>query len=357
MVETNIGLGEAIAGGTGLSGAWDSPISRGLGMAQKNQFAQIEQEQKRQAALQKRAEDMAKFTSVSAAGWKDPKKARAFQEETKRDLAEMIELYNSNDKIGFANKQNEYLTKLSIAKRVDEDADRLNKLPDNVATKDLLFDAYNKNGVVGIVEMQEKYPFLRLTSRIDPESGAFLPNEVKKVNIGRVLSKEIDRNYGELAKDKKIASVGNSGLYTIDKTSPEYKATRENIINNILNSSEGDSMVYDKRFLKFYDDFLAKEGVPHSEALDSDLEDAKRMYLNQVYDLNEVTKVEKVGNKPTGRGGSSQYSDPSLWLNEKSAKRFQFSPNQDGSVSLNSFSPTSDASPAIKGNVVLGTYK
>jgi len=65
MAEDNIGLGEAISGGTRLSGDFGQPITRGLQLGVQNEWQSLQREQQAQARLQRQSEEMAKFTTLT----------------------------------------------------------------------------------------------------------------------------------------------------------------------------------------------------------------------------------------------------------------------------------------------------
>ena len=76
MVESNVGLGSALAEGTSLRGDFGNPISRGMQLNMQNDFAQLQQEQAKQAKLAKVEEDIAKFSSIDSGQWYDQERGR-----------------------------------------------------------------------------------------------------------------------------------------------------------------------------------------------------------------------------------------------------------------------------------------
>jgi len=86
----NSGLGEAIAGGTRLSGDWGNAVTRGISMGMQNDFRQLQKQQQEQAKLAKQAEDMAKFATLDESKWYNPKRAREVHEYIKKRMPEAV---------------------------------------------------------------------------------------------------------------------------------------------------------------------------------------------------------------------------------------------------------------------------
>jgi hypothetical protein len=328
----NIGLGEAIAEGTNLSGEFGNPVTRGIQMGAQNQLAQMQRQQQEQAKLQKQAEEMYKFATLDEGKWNNAKNAKSFHEYAKMELPKIMNAYNSGDRMKANQLKSDLLNKLEVAKVVDRHEYALGKLPANNVTTKLAQDIYNKEGIMGFAEHNRKYPFAPI-AKIDVDNGDFEVFQVADPKLTRTLSQSIKTTIDSLPKTKRIAQSGGSFVYQVDPTNPEYNAAKQKVIQSIKESS-GDKILYTKDFKDFYDNYLTKNGIDYEEAADIDVNNALNAYLTKKYDEVEVKSVRY--EKPTqAKGGFNIFVDNSGNSAYSRNKKYRFDKQADGSWLLN----------------------
>jgi hypothetical protein len=330
MVETNVGLGEAIAGGTRLSGEFGSPISRGLQLNAQMDFQRLQRAQAEQARLQKKQEDMMRFTTFDEGKWNSPQIANEFNKYAKEKMAVVQDLYSKGDKLGAANQMNEIKHELRIKKMVDNGVGSMMKMPTTSVTKGRITEAFNKNGVVGIIEENEKYPFAPIADNIDLESGFFNPVTVKDPNVNRYIGGIAKETINSVPKVKKIGQQGSTNLYSIDPNDPSYVAAKDAAINRIMSDDDFiGRMVYTNDFKKHYDEYLAAEKIGYNEVLESDLNNAVKTFIEKKFEDNPMGRIERQTPR-SGGSGSNVNINPSWHVGGKNSGRWNYQVVDDG---------------------------
>jgi hypothetical protein len=328
MVETNVGLGEAIAGGTRLSGEFGSPISRGLQLNAQMDFQRLQRAQAEQARLQKKQEDMLRFTTFDEGKWNSPQIANEFNKYAKEKMAVVQDLYSKGDKLGAANQMNEIKHELRIKKMVDNGVGSMMKMPTTSVTKGRITEAFNRGGVMGIIEENEKYPFAPIADNIDIESGFFNPVTVKDPNVNRYIGGIAKEAINSVPKLKKIGQQGSTNLYSIDPNDPSYVTAKNVAINRIMSDDDFiDRMVYTNDFKKHYDEYLAAEKIGYNEALESDLNNAVKTFIEKKFEDNPMGRIEK--QTPRSGGGNASFN-ANFFVGGKNSGRWNYQVVDDG---------------------------
>lgn len=329
MVENiNTGLGEAIAGGTRLSGEFGSPISRGLQMNAQMDFQRLQKAQAEQARLQKKQEDMMRFTTLDEGKWNSPQIANEFHKYAKNQMAAVQDLYSKGDRLGAYNLMNEVKNELRIKKMVDNGVGSMMKMPTTSLTKTRLTDAFYKKGIMGVMEENEKMPFAPVADNIDLESGFFNPIAVKDPNVNRYIGGIAREALMSVPKVKKIGIQGSTNLYSIDPNDPNYVAVKESAINRIMSDDDFISrMVYTDAFKKHYDDYLAEQKIGYDEVLESDLENAVRTFVEKKFEDNPMGRIER--QTPRSGGVGAKY-DVNFFSGGKNTGRWDYKVVDDG---------------------------
>ena len=327
---TNTGLGEAIAGGTRLSGEFGSPISRGLQMNAQMDFQRLQKAQAEQARLQKKQEDMMRFTTLDEGKWNSPQIANEFHKYAKNQMAAVQDLYSKGDRLGAYNLMNEVKNELRIKKMVDNGVGSMMKMPTTSVTKTRLTDAFKKKGIMGVMEENEKYPFAPVADNIDLESGFFNPIVVKDPNVNRYIGGIAREALMSVPKVKKIGIQDSTNLYSIDPNDPNYVAVKESAINRIMSDDDFISrMVYTDAFKKHYDDYLAEQKIGYDEVLESDLDNAIRTFVEKKFEDNPMGRIER--QTPRSGGGSKSFNfNPSWHIDGKNIDGWTYQVVDDG---------------------------
>ena len=326
MVETNVGLGEAIAGGTSLSGDFGSPIGRGLQIQEANEFRRYQQEQKRLAEQERLENEMAKFAEFDTSKFSNPKRAAEVQDYVKKRLPEVFMAYQSGDKLKASQIKNEILDFSNLKRIVDKTEDSVNKLSNKSLTKEPLTRIINEKGIEGVDEHNRKFPFAPI-AMVDPEYGTIKPIDVPYVDYNRAFRDNIDRALSGIAKDKYAGASGTSKMFVIDKSKPEYKQARQRAIENILGDDRVlQSIMYSKDFKDFYTKKMEGMGVPLEEATSEDLDNILGDFVNELYDKNEVSTIRYQGQGSTSGGNY----DATLYVNGKKNNRYVLTIDESG---------------------------
>jgi len=329
MVETNVGLGEAIAGGTRLSGEFGSPIVKGLQLNAQMDFQRLQRAQAEQARLQKKQEDMMRFTTFDEGKWNSPQIANEFNKYAKEKMAVVQDLYSKGDKLGAANQMNEIKHELRIKKMVDNGVGSMMKMPTTSVTKGRLTEAFNNKGVMGIMEENEKYPFAPIADNIDLESGFFNPVTVKDPNVNRYIGDVAKEALTSVPKLKKIGQQGSTNLYSIDPNDPNYIAAKSSAINKIMSDDDFiGRMVYTDAFKKHYDEYLAEQKIGYDEVIESDLNNAVKTFIEKKFEDNPMGRIER--QTPRVGGGRSINFNPSWHVGGKNPDGWQYDVVDDG---------------------------
>lgn len=344
MVESNIGIGEALANTTRLSGDWGSPIQRGLQLREQNDFAQIQAEQQKQAKLAKQQEEMAKLATFNDDKWYNPKRAREVKEYIGAKMPELMNAYKAGDRMKMAQIQNEMKSEIGVKHIVDRDEKVLNETSDKSVTKPQALELYNKGGVGAIQQHNERYFFAPI-GQVDEESGSFKINNVSNPNIDKVLSRRISEQIKNLPTTKLVSGGKGEIITEVDENSIEYKDAKQNVINGILENNDiVNQIVYTKDFKNYYDKFLDANKIDAMEADELDVEDAVKGFVEEKYKLNEGKKVRY---KAISSGGSSK-TNSNYFLGGKNVGRWTFTPNENGATKVE-VEGNASASPIFSG--------
>jgi hypothetical protein len=320
MVE-NISLGEAIGGGTNLSGNWDNPISKGMQLDAQNEFKKFEQEQAKQAALEKKQAEMKKLSTFDYNKWDSPEVAKKFENYVDTRLPEMEEKFKKGDKMGAMKVRSEIENEMMAMKFLDKSIGSLRKLPTTSPTKRGLEKDFNEGGVFKIIEEDNFYN--NLPPRIenyDEITGSFNPVNIKNPNLNRQVERKAKARLSEITPTIPIGKQGNKIIYGIDPNSEQYKQAKQTAINEILEDDETFvGIQYTDEFRKYYKDYMKSEGLNAREDDEQDLIIAMERYVGKKFDENKVMPTDK----QTPRSGSATDTN-----------KFRFTTNADGSTSV-----------------------
>jgi hypothetical protein len=327
MVE-NVGLGEAIAGGTNLSGQWDNPITMGLQTDTQLDFKRIEKQQAEQARLAKMQDELMKLTSFDEGKWTSPEIARKFKDYTAQNMPLLVDRYKKGDKMGVLEIQKKILDEKNALQFADRGIKSLYELPEKSVTRKSLMNDFNQGGIFKIVEEDSKFNFL--PPRIegyDETTGYFKPKNVPNPNIDRVMGLQAKERLKGVPKAKNIGTKGGTIQYTIDEKDPEYLRAKTESVNNILSNSDlVNQVLYTDDFRDYYKEYLTKNQVGLNEDTEADLEEAMKGFLSKKFDNNKVLTIEK----QTTRGGGSKSYDTSLYTNGKRTNNYEFKFDEQG---------------------------
>lgn len=351
MVE-NVGLGEAIAGGTNLSGQWDNPITRGLQTDAQLDFKRIEKQQAEQARLAKKQEDFMKLTSFDEGKWTSPEIARKFKDYTAQNMPLLVDRYKKGDKMGVLEIQKKILDEKNALQFADRGIKSLYELPEKSVTRKSLMNDFNQGGIFKIVEEDSKFNFL--PPRIegyDETTGYFKPKNVPNPNIDRVIGLQAKEMLKGVPKAKNIGKRDGSILYTIDEKDPEYLRAKTESVNNILSNSDlVNQVLYTDDFRDYYKEYLTKNQVGLNEDTEADLEEAMKGFLSKKFDNNKVLTIEK----QTPRSGGSKSYDVSLYVGGKKNNRYLMSNDEQGNLILDYGTGQTPAYLVMEGSQTMG---
>jgi hypothetical protein len=347
MVESNVGLGSALAEGTSLRGDFGNPISRGMQLNMQNDFAQLQQEQAKQAKLAKVEEDIAKFSSIDSGQWYDQERGRKVKKYIDENMAKAIEAKRSGNHVEAERIKQQIKNEVQVQRGVDMDHRSLNKPSSKSVTKLQAQKDYNAGGGVNaMMEDLRKYGDFSYVEDIDEESGSFKIKDIPNPRLGSTISREIKTRIAPLAKTKAMGKSGTANLYGIDKDSDAYKQERQAIIDKVLlDRNAVYATMHTPEFKAYYDDFLGKLGIDHEEANQADIDEAVEGYVSKVYDMEEAknyVKEEKISS-----GGSSK-TNSNYFLGGKNVGRWTFTPNENGATKVE-VEGNASASPIFSG--------
>lgn len=319
MVEGNISLGEAISGGTNLSGNFGSPISSGLQLQQRNVILEAQQEERKRLKQQQLEEKMMKFTSFDIGKFNNATRSKEFQTKVAQTMPKVFEAVQKGDVMEASRLKQELQNELAIAKIVDRDEYELGKLDKRLVTTKQAQDAYNRGGAAELAKENEKYWFSPIAD-IDEETGSFKVRQIADPKIDKRIAKDIDDRLSEMFPDKKVGSAGGVNYYQIDKNTPTYKQARQEVINKYLGDEEiTDQVLATKGFKKYYDEYLDRNKVERGLDDELDVADALKQYIGVKYDENEKLKVKGIAQK-SGGGGSTK--NVNWWRGKRDAEGY-----------------------------------
>lgn len=334
MVESNVGLGSALAEGTSLRGDFGNPISRGMQLNMQNDFAQLQQEQAKQAKLAKVEEDIAKFSSIDSGQWYDQERGRKVKKYIDENMAKAIEAKRSGNAVEAERIKQKIKNEIQVQRGVDMDHRSLNKPSSKSVTKLQAQKDYNAGGGVNaMMEDLRKYGDFSYVEDIDEESGSFKIKDIPNPRLGSTISREIKTRIAPLAKTKAMGKSGTANLYGIDKDSDAYKQERQAIIDKVLlDRNAVYATMHTPEFKAYYDDFLGKLGIDHEEANQADIDEAVEGYVSKVYDMEEAknyVKEEKISKSSSSGNDQSKY-----FLDGKNKGRWNFTPIGGGAIEV-----------------------
>jgi len=331
MAETS--LGEAIGLGTRVSGNDNSPLTRGLQIGQQNEFRKMQLEQQSAYKEQQEAERMAKNLTYDPSKWHNEKYGKEFGEYYKTQLPKMMEAQKKRDHLGVANMQIEIASKLGALQAIDKDEYEIGKYPaGKYATVDLLREKYNKGGFGAIVEHNENYPVP--IAQVDEDSKHFTAVKVEDPKLDKTLDYTISKQMLGQGKFKVIGSVAGTPIYQVDENSPEYKAMKETIVNQLASNPDyALKVMATKDFNKFLDEYGEKTGIDRATLISEQgaLPEIRREYIAQKYEQRIVNQVKKAGKPKSGGSDNAMF-----FVGGKNTGKFTFTPREDGYISTDS---------------------
>jgi hypothetical protein len=328
MAETiNTGLGEAISGGTRLSGDWNNSITKGLQINQQNEFAKLQKQQQDELRKQRIAEEIGKFSTIDEGKWYNPENAKAFQDKATKLMAEAIDQYQRGDKVGAYQTKNKITQEMAIDKILDRDTYVLRNMPEKYATSQTLKEVYNKEGVVGLERYNEEVPYAPIAT-FNPD-GSFEPIKIPKVDFGKKVSTRVADKIKDLPKDKLLGTAGGSRAYNVDLSSPEFQEKKQMVINEFIGDADlSSSLRYDKNFQNYVAENAAKNGIAVAELDNLELSDLMRGYLGEMVDksASSTPRYEKISTKTSVPNSNFYNSDAMKW-----AKDYSYAPDANRS--------------------------
>jgi len=284
MVEEigNIGLGEAIAGGTRLSGDWGSPVTRGLQMGMQNDFARLQREQQAQARLDKQAQEMAKLSSFDEGKWFNPKRAKEVHEYINSRIPELENASKAKDWMKRNKIESEMKYEVNLKKIVDNDEKALNSTSDRNIIKGQAQKVYNEKGAQGIIDHNDRYFFAPI-AQVDPESGSFKLYDVSNPNLDKKITDKVAKQILPLAATKGAGSAGGSNAFELDPANPRYQQEKADIIESIISDDDlVHKIVYTEDFKKHYDKFLNDHKIDPNSSDETVVEEAVEEVAQEV---------------------------------------------------------------------------
>ena len=287
---------------------------------------------------------MAKLTSYDSGKWYSAKRATEFQDLANKVVPQIFTATKSGDTMGAMKLKQDLENKMALLKIIDRDEEQLAKADTRSVNTKQAQEEYNKSGVKGLVEHNQKYWFAPL-AQVDESTGDFKLINVPNPNLDKNLKRVID------AKMAAVAPKDKGGYFQIDVNSDGYKKAKAEALNDVLGNEELFKGVINTRDFKVsYEDYLAKNKINPNEADELDLEDAYADYINKKYSENESLKVKTYVPKSSS-GGST---NATYFVGGKNSGRWNFTKVGDGTTKIDVPGNT-DASPILTGKGLDGS--
>lgn len=369
MVENgNVGLGEAISGGTNLSGNWGNPLSQGLGLRQRNVLLEAQQEAQRQAKEQAQIEKIGKYSAIDTSKWRSPSRANAHKLVLDKYNNDIMQAVMSGDMSKAAMKRQEAIGLTQAAKANDEQVYELAEKPvKGSISRQYIKSLYPKGGVEALVKDHEELPFRRLVD-VSEDGLDVRAIDVEDPKITKTFRNTADFFLSKTPTTKKVATGGGQIYYEVDPKDPTYQANKATAINSIFNDDAYvKQLAYTPDFEKYYRTYLAKNGkdvysadlqvdeygdaeiVVGEDGLPKD-DYGKAMYgfIKEKFDENERPIIKDVTPKSSGGSGRSK----ELYVNGRNTP-WDFRKTSDGGTIMQSHG-TGATTLSLKGIAKVG---
>ena len=296
---TEIGLGEAIAGGTNLSGEFGSPFTRALATKEQNELRRLQMEEARAAKERAAAERVGRYLYKDDGKWFNPKNAEEFRKEYSMALPKMIAAERSRDIAGLTELQMNVQNKATYYKAKDEQERELQTSMPRFETARITDRILKVGGVQGIQEDAMLYPVP--VAFID-ESGIVRVNKLPTLDISKSVSRYA-KDIAESAKLKKVSGPSGLDVYETDMNDPVIKKAKQDMISAYMDSPDNmERIMVSSDFRKFFDDYTKDKD--RQSYLGDNLEEVQRAYLEKKFDVNFKPRIKESRTR-LGRSGGS----------------------------------------------------
>ena len=294
-----IGLGEAIAGGTNLSGEFGSPFTRALATKEQNELRRLQMEEARAAKERAAAERVGRYLYKDDGKWFNPKNAEEFRKEYSMALPKMIAAERSRDIAGLTELQMNVQNKATYYKAKDEQERELQTSMPRFETARITDRILKVGGIQGIQEDAMLYPVP--VAFID-ESGIVRVNKLPTLDISKSVSRYA-KDIAESAKLKKVSGPSGLDVYETDMNDPVIKKAKQDMISAYMDSPDNmERIMVSSDFRKFFDDYTKDKD--RQSYLGDNLEDVQRAYLEKKFDVNFKPRIKESRTR-LGRSGGS----------------------------------------------------
>jgi len=341
MAEDNIGLGEAISGGTRLSGDFGQPITRGLQLGVQNEWQSLQREQQAQARLQRQSEEMAKFTTFNEGKWETLEMAGVAKKYLDGMMPKMLNAFKSGDRMLQSNLKNEAMNTLNMMHTRERQEKVINNPLRGSTTGPRVKEIYGKGGIDGLVSDNELNWYAPKTEI--KESGDISVINVADPKLEPRVRKAIDSKIGSLAESR---MVGN--FRYVDKESANYKKAKGDAIQSLIDDQELKyGVIHTRDFEKHYQEYIVKNNIPADKADDETVDGAFVDFVVGKVNILEPDYVKY--NKPPKSGGSG--FNPNFFIGGKNKGNWVFTKNETTGFTRINAGGRPDSMPILKGTV------
>ena len=297
---TEIGLGEAIAGGTNLSGEFGSPFTRALATKEQNELRRLQMEEARAAKERAAAERVGRYLYKDDGKWFNPKNAEEFRKEYSMALPKMIAAERSRDIAGLTELQMNVQNKATYYKAKDEQERELQTFMPKFETARITDKILKYRGIQGIEEDAMLYP---VPAAVIDESGIVRVNKLPTLDISKSVSRYA-KDIAESAKLRKVSGPSGLDVYETDMNDPVIKKAKQDMISAYMDSPDNmERIMVSSDFRKFFDDYTKDKD--RQSYLGDNLDDVQRAYLEKKFDVNFKPRAKEL-RKLSGRSGGSR---------------------------------------------------
>ena len=296
-----IGLGEAIAGGTNLSGEFGSPFTRALATKEQNELRRLQMEEARAAKERAAAERVGRYLYKDDGKWFNPKNAEEFRKEYSMALPKMIAAERSRDIAGLTELQMNVQNKATYYKAKDEQERELQTLMPKFETARITARILKEGSVQGIQEDAMLYP---VPAAFIDESGIVRVNRIPDYNIDRDM-KLAAKSLAQSAKLNKVKGASGLDVYETDMNAPEFKEAKDKIILDFMRNRDLMRRVMAKQeFKDFMDRYERETKIPREKLLGDNLIDVQAAFLDEKFNSNFKPRIKESRTR-LGRSGGS----------------------------------------------------
>jgi len=296
-----IGLGEAIAGGTNLSGEFGSPFTRALATKEQNELRRLQIEEARAAKERAAAERVGRYLYKDDGKWFNPKNAEEFRKEYSMALPKMIAAERSRDIAGLTELQMNVQNKATYYKAKDEQERELQTSMPRFETARITARILKVGGIQGIQEDAMLYP---VPAAFIDESGIVRVNRIPDYNIDRDM-KLAAKSLAQSAKLNKVKGASGLDVYETDMNAPEFKEAKDKIILDFMRNRDLMRRVMAKQeFKDFMDRYERETKIPREKLLGDNLIDVQAAFLDEKFNSNFKPRIKESRTR-LGRSGGS----------------------------------------------------